>query len=157
MHRNCTSKVTYSQFMNDESQVGSIWRISAHHVDRPQPKGTDGHIKARRLSMCQYLCSSRQRAPQISGWMLPSILDDCLQNERVDIHEIGWFISIFSFTSKPVNIIQLASMKNATFNLHQADLRCPSLRVRQLHRGNTLTVRLLCAPVLTLKKHTGTI
>lgn len=59
---NCTSKVTYSQFMNDESQVGSIWRISVHHVDRPQPKGTDGHIKGRRLSKCQYLGSSRRRS-----------------------------------------------------------------------------------------------
>lgn len=59
MGRNCTSKVTYSQFMNDESKAGSIWQISAHHVDRPQPKGTDGNIKARRLSKCQYLRSSR--------------------------------------------------------------------------------------------------
>lgn len=50
MRRNCTSKVTYSQFMNDESKAGSIWQISAHHGDQPLPKGADGHIKARRLS-----------------------------------------------------------------------------------------------------------
>lgn len=65
MPRNCTSKVTYSQFKNDESKAGSIWQISEHHVDQPQPKGTDGHIKARRLSKCQYLCSSYQRTPNL--------------------------------------------------------------------------------------------
>lgn len=59
IRRNCTSKVTYSRFINDESKAGSIWQISTHHVDQAQPKGTDGHIKARRLSKCQYLRSSR--------------------------------------------------------------------------------------------------
>lgn len=88
--------------------------------------------------------------------MLPSILDDCPLTEKLDIHEIGWFISIFSFTSKPVNIIQLPSMKNATCNSHQADLCSSGLRVRELHRGNTLNVWLLYGFVLTLKKNIST-
>ncbi len=157
MHSNCTSKVTDSQFMNDESKAGWVCRISGHHVDQPQPKGTDGHIKARGLSKCQYLCSSYQyththtHTHTISVKMMLSILDDCLLTERLDIHEISWFVSIFSFTSKAVNRIQLASMKNATCNSCQADWCSLSLKVKQPHIWNTLKVRLLYVSDISIK------
>lgn len=97
------------------------------------------------------ICAHHPRTRPILVKMMHSILDDWPPTEKLDIHEISWFTSIFSFTSKPVNIILLASMKNATCNSYRADwCSGTSLRLKTLHRGNILKVWLLCVFVLTL-------